>query len=195
MKNLILSFFLLTAFSLLAQDKKIEKEERIDAEEMPTSSSFLIERIPEIAKKLRYYYETDGEKESFEAKFKYKGSIFSVEFGKYGKLQDIEVTLKEKQLPKQSLKNIETYLKKNQDRYKIEKIQAQYLPKATEKNSAEKLLLKSISFNTQPPDNYELIVAVKNKGKLKKFELIFDANGQFKSKREIIRNSYDYLIF
>jgi hypothetical protein len=172
-----------------AQGEKQEKEERIDREKMPTSALFLIEKIPESAKRLRYYYETDGENESYEAKFKYKGAIFSVEYGKGGKLQDIEVTLDDKQLPKSTLKNIKTYLKESQERYRIEKIQAQYLPTTLNESSAEKLLLKSLSFDTQEPNNYELIAAVKNKGKLKKFEMLFDENGRFLNKREILRNS------
>ena len=195
MKKLFIIIFILFTVLLQAQDKKIEKEEGINREKMPEASFYLIEKIPESAKRLRYYFQTDGEEESYETKFKFKRSIFSVEFGKSGNLQDVEVTLKEKQLPKTSLENIQTYLKKNHERHKLEKIQAQYLPNSESENSAEKLFLKSLSFDTQQPDNYEIIVAVKNKGKLKKFEMLFDENGEFKNKREILRNSYDYLIF
>lgn len=193
-KLFIITFILFTALAQ-AQDKKIEKEEGIDREEMPEDAFFLIDKIPQKANRLRYYYQTDGEEESYETKFKFKRSIFSVEFGKDGKLEDVEVILKEKQLPKQTLQNIQTYLEKNHERHKLEKIQAQYLPNSVSESSAEKLFLKSLSFHTQQPDNYEIIVAVKNKGKLKKFEMLFDKNGQFKNEREIIRNSYDYLIF
>jgi len=195
MKKLFILIIILSTALVQAQDKKIEKEEGIDRKEMPDASFFLIEKIPSKAKRLRYYYQTDGQEKSYETKFKFKGSIFSVEFAKDGNLQDVEVTLKKKQLPKTSLENIQTYLKRNHERHKLEKIQAQYLPKDTSKSAAEKLFLKSLSFDTQQPDNYEIIVAVKNKGKLKKFEMLFDENGKFKSEREIIRNSYDYLIF
>ncbi|MBZ9729590.1 hypothetical protein LB467_07795 [Salegentibacter sp. JZCK2] len=193
-KLFIITFILFTALAQ-AQDKKIEREEGIDREEMPEDAFFLIDKIPEKARRLRYYYQTDGEEESFETKFKFKRSIFSVEFGKDGKLQDVEVTLKEKQLPEKTLQNIKTHLEKNHERHKLEKIQAQYLPNSASESSAEKLLLKSLSFDTQQPDNYEIIVAVKNKGKLKKYEMLFNKKGQFKNEREIIRNSYDYLIF
>lgn len=195
MKKLFIIIIILSSAFVQAQDKKIEKEEGIDRKDMPEAASFLIEKIPEKAKRLRYYYQTDGEEESYETKFRFKRSIFSVEFGKDGKLQDVEVTLKERQLPRISLENIQNYLKVNHERHKLEKIQAQYLPRNTSENVAEKVFLKSLSFDSQQPDNYEIIVAVKNKGKLKKFEMLFDKNGEFKSEREIIRNSYDYLIF
>lgn len=195
MKKLLIVIFCFSVALMRAQEKKIEKEERIDFREMPASTLFLIKKIPENAKRLRYYYETDGEKESYEAKFKLSSATFSVEFGKAGKLQDIEVTLDAKQLPTTTLKNIQTYLAANHERYNIEKIQAQYLSTATNLESTEDLLLKSLSFKSQKPDNYELIVAVKNNGVLKKFEMLFNETGKFKNERKILRNSYDYLIF
>ncbi len=193
MKKIAILIFCFISTLSQAQNKKIEKEERIDRSKMPEASSILIDNIPKKARKLRYFHETDGEKESYEAKFKYQGSIFSIEFEKEGNLQDIEVTLDKNQLPKPSFKKIKEYLKTSHERHKIEKIQAQYLP--TDETSIKNLLLKSLAFSSHHPDNYEIIVAVKNKGKLKKFEMFFSENGKFKTQREIIRNSYDYLIF
>jgi hypothetical protein len=195
MKNRVIFIFFLITAVLQAQEKKQEREEGIERDEMPSSASFLIEKIPEKAKRVRFYSETDGENESYEVKFNFNKSIFSVEFGEKGKLQDVEVTLNDKEVPSTIIENIEVYLEESQERYKIEKIQAQYLPLTPKDSSGLHVLLRSLSFKNNAPSNYELIVAVKNNGNLKKFEMIFDENGHFQNKREIIRNSYDYLIF
>ncbi|WP_162431042.1 hypothetical protein [Christiangramia aestuarii] len=176
-----------------SQDKKIEKEEDIEREEMPEKAQqYLLKNLPEDINKLRHYHETDGDKESYEAKFKFNRHRFSVEFNEKGKLEDIEVQVKKKDLKPEVLKNIENYLGQQHDRFKLEKIQTQYLSK---KEDAEKTMNRAKKFESNSPDHYELIVATKNKGKLKKYEMLFDADGNFESEREIIRNSYDYLIF
>lgn len=193
MKQLLLIVLLALPIFANSQDKKIEKEEDIDRDEMPEKiQQYLKENLPKDIKKLRHYYETDGDEESYETKFKFKGNRFSVEFNKNSRLEDIEVLLKEKALEKPVIKNIESYLENKHERFKIEKIQAQYLSKDDNEGETMKRAKK---FKNSVPDNYELIVATKNEGKLKKFEMIFDESGNFKEEREIIRNSYDYLIF
>ncbi|MCP9199540.1 hypothetical protein MKO06_06455 [Gramella sp. GC03-9] len=192
MKQMLLSFLLFLPIFALSQDKKIEREKDIDLLEMPKAAQrYIQDNLPENHRKLRNYYETDGEKESYESKFKFQGNRYSVEFNKNGKLEDIEVTLKKRELQKDLLEKIENYLETQHDRFKIEKIQAQYL--AGNKHTSA-VLPGGINENVTP-DNYELIVATKNDGKLKKFEMLFDSDGNFVSEREIIRNSYDYLIF
>lgn len=192
MKPLLLPILILIANFAIAQDKKIEKEEDIERQEMPTAAQeYLEENIPANARKIRHYYETDGDKESYEAKFKFRKNRYSVEFNEIGELEDIEVVVKKDKLDKDLRKKIESYLDAQNDRYKIEKIQAQYLSGS----SNTQQLLPGGKNETLPPDNYELIVATKNEGKLKKYEMLFDEAGNFKNKREILRNSYDYLIF
>ena len=182
---------MITTLSALAQDKKVEKEKDINADRMPGNSlEFLMKNIPEKHRKLRFYYETDGEKESYEAKFKHSGSRFSVEFSSEGILEDVEVEADDDELEKSVLKNIKDHLKDTHERFKIEKIQFQYV---NNDNPIETMQRAKQLFST--PDHYELIVATKNKGKLKKYEMTFDAQGKFEKQREIIRNSYDYLIF
>lgn len=193
MKHLLLLVIYILPIFAFSQDKKMEKEDRIPLEEMPaTASSFLKENLPENIRKLRYYYETDGEHTSYEAKFKYARKNFSVEFDIEGRMEDVEVTAEKNELNKAIYKNIETHLEKNHERYRIEKIQAQYLSKnANDKNT----LNRSLNFHEFQPDNYELIVATKDEGELEKFEMLFDSTGMFVEKRKIIMNSYDYLLF
>lgn len=191
--KLKLLFILLIPLLGFSQDKKIEREEDIESNEMPEAAQqYLSQNMPEKFRRLKFYFETDGDKESFEAKFKHKGHRYSVEFNKSGKLQDIEVKIDKKEMKEGSLKKIESFLKSNHERFKIEKIQAQYLARL---RSPEENMQKSLQRKQSIPDNYELIVATKNDGKLKKYEFLFDNKGNFKEEREIIRNSYDYLIF
>lgn len=187
---LIILFFI--PFLGLSQDKKIEREESIDKEKMPVQAQIYLENnLPENFRRLKYYFETDGDSQSYEAKFKYRGHRYSVEFNKEGILQDIEVMIERKAVYPASLKSINTFLKSRHERFKIEKIQAQFLPG----NTPEACMQRSLRVQKTWPDNYELIVATKNQGKLKKYEFLFDRDGNLKEEREIIRNSYDYLIF
>lgn len=188
MKHPIFILILIIPILTSSQEKKIEKEERIDLSEMPEKAqTYLRDYMPQKIRRLRYYFETDAASESYEAKFKYTGRRFSVEFNKAGLLQDIEVETEKEELPPSVLSNIEGYISSKHERFRIEKIQAQFLSDGMDMKRS----LKPGSI----PDNYELIVATKNRGELKKFEMLFDENGNFKEEREIIRNSYDYLIF
>lgn len=193
MKHILLIIILMLPIFAMSQDKKIEKEEDIDREEMPEKTQkYLVENLPEPINKIRYYHETDGDKESYEVKFRFNRHRFSVEFNERGILEDIEVQVKKKDLKPLVLRNIQNYLGQHHDRFKIEKIQAQYLSKVED---AEKTIKRAEKFNSNSPDHYEIIVATKNKGKLKKYEMLFDATGIFENEREILRNSYDSLIF
>ncbi len=192
MKHLLLSIFVLLGTFAHSQEKKIEKEEDIDRNNMPENAQkYLQDNIPEKSRKIRFYYETDGDKESYEAKFKFRKNRYSVEFNERGILEDIEVVIKKENLDRSLRKKIDAYLEKENDRFRIEKIQAQYIAGGI---NTKELLPGGIK-KELTPDNYELIVATKNAGKLKKFEMLFDAEANFKSEREILRNSYDYLIF
>lgn len=185
-----LSILLCYSVCIFGQQHKDEKEESIPHGKLPHKAAvFLKKHTPKKAKK--YYRETDGEKVSYEAKFDYKDYLYSVEFDSIGIFLDAEVVIEEEDLPKTSLTVIKKYLNRSFDQFKIEKIQAQFLPK----RSAQKTLKKALQIDRFPPDNYEYIVAVKIGGKIKKFELLFTYNGDFLLKRKVIRNNYDYLLF
>lgn len=193
MKHLLQLVICILPIFAFAQDNKVEKEDRIPLEEMPEkASSFLKENLPENIRKARYYYETDGKHTSYEAKFKYARRRFSVEFNTEGRLEDVEITAEKNELIKTVYNNIEAHLDKNHERFRIEKIQAQYL---TNEDTDKNTFTRSLNFQNFQPDKYELIVATKEAGKLEKFEMLFDAMGIFVEKRKIIMNSYDYLLF
>lgn len=185
-------FLFLISFSVFAQNKKIERERRISEEEMPEKALRLLNaEKPEKARRIKFYLETDGEKASYEAKFKYRGHRYSVEFDTLGQLQDIEVELKNRDLPEHIFREITIYLTNDSEKHKIEKIQAQFVTS----ESAARNFQRSLNFESNKPQNYEVIVVLKKDDQFHKFEMLFDDSGKFIRKREITRNNYDYIIY
>ena len=133
-----------------AQEVKHEQEQRIEAQAMPGGAMTYLKTLDGNKKRIKYYFEQDGARRSYEAKFKLKGSKYSVEFDENGNLEDIEIERSETETGT-VLKSIEDYLKQTYVRHKIEKIQAQYLPNKPF-NSLDPGL----------PDAWELIVATKD---------------------------------
>ena len=86
--NLLITYICLF-FSLISHAQtKNEKEERINKEDFPNNALEVTDHIPAHAKRLRFYKETDGEKQSFEAKFKLNKLRYSVEFNTNGELEE-----------------------------------------------------------------------------------------------------------
>ena len=83
---------------MTAQNKE-EFEKRIDAKAVPENAVEAIQPFLKEAKRIRWYHEYDGDKESFECKFKKFGYWFSVEFDKEGLLEDVEIKIKYHTLP------------------------------------------------------------------------------------------------
>ncbi|HAT70621.1 MAG TPA: hypothetical protein DCS22_08940, partial [Flavobacteriaceae bacterium] len=79
----------------------------------------------------------------------------------------------------------------NYERWKLEKLQCQY----SHINNPKETLEKALNKTQTKQENYELIVAIKQKGKLKKMEILFNARGEVLNRRDILRRSYDFLIF
>ncbi len=184
MKYVLFGFLNILTTLSQAQDVKQEVEKRIKADQMPQRAITYLESLDGDKKRLKYYFEQDGERQSYEAKFKLKELKYSVEFHKDGRLQDIEIIRSKKEMGA-ALDQIEDYLKANYARHRIEKIQAHYNPAAV--------------FNTKnpgKPDGWELIVATKNsENTLQRFEMTFDATGNFTNSRKVVRRSYEFLLF
>lgn len=190
MRLLFLAFLLFNVTFLSAQEKR-EFEERISAETFPAEAISILKSSDKDLGKTKYYKEIDGDAESYEAKFKHKGKRYSVEFSTNGTLDDVEVKTSKRKLRNALRETIEAYLDNSYDRWKIEKVQVQFLNEI----SASDALQRALNFEVTTNENYELIIATKTKGKLKKYEMLFDGKGQLINEREIVRQSYDFLIF
>ena len=184
MKHPILALLIALSSLTYAQNVKQEFEQGIEADEMPQAAIRYLKSLEGTKKRLQYYREQDGERQSFEAKFKIGRSKYSAEFDRDGMLEDIEIIRNQKEMGT-SLTAVNNYLETNFERHRIEKIQAHYEPKAAFDTA-----------NPGIPDAWELIVATKNtENKLERFEMTFDADGNFLKSRKVVRQSYEFLLF
>lgn len=177
--------------SVLGQNK-FEKETRIRKKDFPANAFMLIQDQLHHARRIRYYQETDSTKKSFEAKFK-KGQLFySVEFDEEGKLEDIEFTITETDIPEETWTAITEYLTQNHMKFCIKKIQQQYplndrKPELLVHEAFQNLILQYI--------NYEIVFAAKKGNAFQFYEALFNAEGKLTTLRKMVSPSYDHVQF
>jgi len=192
LKVIIFVFLCLIFQPVLSQEEKQEKESSIKINQFPGKIPARFQNLDIDLKREKFYKQRDGDEISYEMKFRHQRYDYSVEVDTLGHLIDIEIKVKKKKMPKELIDKIEKHFDQDFDRFKIEKIQAQF-----RKNDqpTQKLIQKVIQNPLASPDYYEIIVAVKESGNFKRFEFLFDTQGQVEKKRKVIRNEFNYLIF
>lgn len=176
----------------IAQNK-YEREYRIRKDQFPVVAKDLLHQYTKDAKRLKFYKETDSAKVSYEAKFKKDRLWYSIEFDTEGNLEDIEITIQPLDIPSETLANITSYFENNFIKHRIKKIQQQYVVedtvalKETLRNAFQNLLLPSL--------NYEIIAACKENKAYLQYEILFDAEGNFKNKRKRLPPNYDHVLY
>ena len=171
---------------------KNEKEYKINRSELPEGVETLLSPYTQDAKRIRYFLEIDGDKKSFEAKFK-KGRLrYSVEFDESGSLEDVEFIIKPTDIPNDSWSNMLQYFKKSFSKFTIKKIQQQYPVKD---KSPTKTLSDAFQNLLLPYLNYELIISAKKDRGFEQFEILFDSEGQFLEIRKSIGSKYDHVLY
>ncbi|HCX21812.1 MAG: hypothetical protein CMB80_22110 [Flammeovirgaceae bacterium] len=183
-KHLFIVCFIGCSLALSAQDIKIEIESRVAVSEVPKKA---LEKIKEHfpSSQAKWYKEESESGISFEAKFKVKEHLLSIEFGDDGVLQDTEITIKWKELEPSIQRSLLWYFEDSFDKYKLHKIQLQYTQPLAQ--VAEHLL----SGNSLIP-TYEIEFFGKNESK-DLWEGEFNESGEFISKRKIITKPSDTL--
>ena len=179
--------FLLTLNSLCAQ-VKYEHEAKVTFEEVPNTALQFVREL-QLDSKIRWYRETGLNSTSIEAKTKFKGRRYSIEFNTKGELEDIEITISKKKLPQKVYNEIESYLREDLEKFKWEKVQIQYsgTPEAVVQqinsgNSSQGLIVQ-----------YELVISAKLKKKYQKFEYLFSDAGKFIIRKNIVLKNTDNL--
>ncbi|GAB5563665.1 MAG: hypothetical protein Wins2KO_07280 [Winogradskyella sp.] len=187
--SLILLFIIQFSFS----QTKNEKEERIPKELFPTRALKLINNLHTNCKRIRFYKETDGDKKSYEVKFKYQKKKYSIEFSEDGILEDIEVLIKFKNLEKVIRANIKTHFKSSYKKYKLIKVQAQYLSQ----NDADldKFIEDVLNNNEAIQPNFEIIAEVRDVKKREIKEFTFNSKGEFIKDRTLEPESYEHVLY
>ena len=184
---IILLFFCVASFG----QKKQEQEFRIDKKELPDGVMAVLSNYLENTKRLRYYKERDGEKSSYEVKFKKDKLHYSIEFDEKGVLEDVELLIKQTDIPNEPFDNMTTYLQSNHKKYRIKKIQRQYV----NTGDAAQTLKEAFQNRILPKLKYELIIATKDENGYGEFELTFDANGEHLLTRKAVNTKYDHVLF
>lgn len=190
LKITIVTFLLCIQFGY--SQNKYEREHRILKSQFPVEAISTIDKNIDAFKRIKFYKETDSAKISYEAKLKKDKLWYSIEFDQEGTLEDIEILIKSSDVPNDTYSNIQNYLNKNFIKYRVKRLQQQYPSNSdsleeTFKNAFQNLILTSI--------NYELmVVGRKDKGYLD-YEILFDADGNFKQIRTSLPSNYDHVLY
>lgn len=179
--------FIVFQMSAYAQ-QKFERESRLKSKEVPSEAIRFIDAV-EMPTKWKWYSEENLNGNSVEAKTKYTGKRYSVEFDVSGSIQDVEVETSLQEMEENITSKILKTLDSLFTRYSIDKIQIQY--------SAEKHLLIGLLNNDSGESNlnvqYELVVKGRKAGRPKLYELNFSDEGRLIESSEIIFRNTDNL--
>jgi hypothetical protein len=173
----------------LAQ-KKLEREYHLRAGAVPKSAAELVTRLFEGVTPV-WHGEQSLNGTTLEAKFKYKGRKYSVEFDSSGRLEDIELLTKMKHIPDDARETITKALEDSFSRYRVVKTQIQW--KGTEQE-LKKAIVEGIE-STTPDIRYELVVRGKKKDMTRYYEVQANQDGTLKLIREIIQSNTSNLIY
>ncbi len=190
-KYSILAFFLWSTFTF--SQVKNEKEERISISEFPKVTQSYFNNFSKKVKLLKFYRETDGKKQSFEAKFKIKKLHYSIEFDTNGKLEDIEILIRQKHIPESIFSNIFNYFDTSFKNSRLLKIQKQYINHT--ETSDKEFIQQIVSYPNDRYTHFEIIAEIKTKETRELREFTFDKHGKFESSRKVISSSYEHALY
>jgi hypothetical protein len=172
--KIILTFICFFLIQLCVGQEKFEKEQRINESAVPQSAlSFVNSLNP--PKKVKWYLEISNSGKHIEAKTKISKSLYSIKFGMDGELVDLEIELKPEILNDSLLVNLNEQLFVHFKKFRIERIQIQYLGTPDAVRSAAKALEKISS--SEMTVKYEIIVKGKKEKRFELFEVTTDQNG------------------
>ncbi|MGD1889972.1 MAG: hypothetical protein ACFB15_05140 [Cyclobacteriaceae bacterium] len=181
-----------TNVAIAQTDLKQEVEKRIKKSEMPSAAlNYLSEHWLNESRKIRYYYETDGANISYEAKLIREKRRFSIEFDSSGSLQDIEELIDYEQIPASVQANIDLTLSQKYSKYRIQRVQRQFLPDTTQQNA----LLHFSGLTTETVDNFEIEIDTQEGSAVQSYEMLFNVEGLLVQRRTIIRRSLDNFLY
>ncbi|MEN2282413.1 hypothetical protein AAGF08_09770 [Algoriphagus sp. SE2] len=186
----ILPFLWVFSQAAMAQDK-MERELRIKEIEVPKEAKEWISDTFETTKRLKWYQEIYESGYSFEAKFKSKGKFYSVEFDSLGLIQDVEIEIDFKEIPRDVRTGLEKELSPDYKKSDIKRLQIQYsgasedLKDFFHKNSFKRILTR-----------YEIeYIGLDEKGVSEFWEGLFSDEGKLIRKRKIVVTPSENLVF
>jgi sporulation protein YlmC with PRC-barrel domain len=173
---------------------KNEQEMRIDKQDFPSKALELLELFPEHSKNIKYYFETDGDNTSYEAKLILNKRVYSIEFNEDGTLQDVEIRIKKRKIKHEALDQINNWLNKNYRKHYLLKIQKQYKP--SKEQPADSTIINAINFKYESQTNFEIIVETQDFEKNKSLiELTLSPKGEVIQIRALEPSSYEHVLY
>lgn len=192
-KYKILIILFICFFSCCYAQTKNEKEEKIEQQQFPKTATPSLNIIKQFEKKIKLYKETDSNKVSYEAKFKYKKQKYSIEFSKEGTLEDIEITVKNKKIDRRILNKINRFLEKNYSKHKLKKTQKQFVFK--HKQSQEEFIKATLNGDFKQNPNLEIIAEIKTGNNYLLKEFLFNSEGIHISTKTVSTTSYGHVLY
>ncbi len=192
-KYSLLLIFMCGITSFTAAQYKYEREHRIRQSQFPQNALAPLQEKLQDAKHIRFYKEIDSSKIHYEIKFKKDRLHYNVEFQADGQIEYIQLLVKSVDIPDETFKNFNTYLKRTFAKHRIRKIEQRYVARDTAtlettiKNAFQNLILPSI--------RYELIVTGKKSKIHESFKILFDAEGSFISIKKLLPANYDHVLY
>lgn len=187
--KIIFSILVSLVMITLHAQVKDETEKRIRKNEVPIDVRDWFNDTYENGKKVKWYYQTDGDKEVYEAKLMHQNKKHSVEILPTGEGLNIEILIDFDSIESNVKKNIEEYLTANYSKFKIEKTQKQYTGSSDD-------LEDFIDENELDDDleiKYEIEFYGKNDLENELWEGLFNTNGELIERRKIKLKATDNL--
>jgi hypothetical protein len=180
--------FIFCAILVGFSQEKNEVERRIKSDEVHDNAKEWLKETYKKRRKTKWYYQTDGNKEVFEAKLKHNKQLHSIEFSLDGQVQNIEILIGEDELDTKVLESILKFLDTNYTKSSVSKLQIQYtgdeddLEDVIDEQEFEDVIVK-----------YEMEFYGKNDKDDELWEALFDEHGKLIQKRIINLKATDNL--
>lgn len=167
-------------------------ERSINKSEMPALALETLDEFWPNKDNIRYFYETDGDSETFEAKLSWMGKQYSIEFTEDGNVIDVEQLVDMSEISTDTAEAIRKYLQQEFKRVRITRLQRQFI--ADDEDETDDIDFIDDILEEDDEDyeiRYEMEVEGKSDSVIGGFELLFDESGNIIQRRRIIRRSLD----
>ncbi len=182
-------FLLFLSITFICGQEKVEKEYKVDEEEVPGIAIVWVNQtFPN--SKIKWFYEETSGKKSYEAKLEWDDRDHSIEFDTNGILEDVEIKVSWKSLSEDTKQQLSEVLHKEDENYKIRKIQLQL--------SGDNALIKGYirgNIDAEILIRYEIEYYSTSNDKFNLWEGLFSQEGEMISKRKVKMLTTDNLDF
>ena len=187
----LISLILLTS-AAYGQSEKNEMEDSISGSEMPEKALETLEEFWPDMSDIRFFAQTDGDVEIFEAKLEWRGKSYSIEFTSDGAIIDVEQLIEMDEITTSDREAIESYLESEFKRVRVTRLQRQYIADDDDGVDDENFIDDILEEDEEDYKvRYEIEVEGNTGDEIGAFELLFDQSGQIIQRRRIVRRSLD----